>query len=144
MEFQADIVTFEPCDDEYISFAFFRSQNTSQKHYLAISRSLEPGKEAEITLEVDDQSRVARGGVLEWKLDESRLTIVLSDRAAKDLGIVGSPVIVVDFAISRDSWDGLRRTFGSLFGEARAWEGRPPADGMTRALREVKQPSAAG
>ena len=26
MEFQADIVTFETCDDEFIAFAFFRSR----------------------------------------------------------------------------------------------------------------------
>jgi hypothetical protein len=143
MEFQADIVTFEPCDDEYISFAFFRSHNTVEKHYLAISRCLEPGKEGDVTLEVDDQSRVTSGGVLEWKLDENRLSIVLSDQAAKDLGIVGSPVIIVDFAISRDSWDGLRRTFDSLFGKDRECDRRPPADRMPRTLREAKKASAA-
>ena len=43
MEFQADIVTFEPCDDEFIAYAFFRSQNASDKHYLAISRCRSQG-----------------------------------------------------------------------------------------------------
>jgi hypothetical protein len=142
MEFRADIVTFEPCDDEYIAFAFFRSQHTGEKHYLVISRCLEPGNEGDVTLEVDDQSRVTRGGVLDWKLDENRLTILLTDQAAKDLGIGGSPVIVVEFAITRDSWEGLRRTLASIFGKDRECDGRPLEDSMSRSLREAIQPSA--
>ena len=83
MEFQAESVTFEPCDDEYIAFAFFRSENAVEKHYLAINRCLEPGNEGDIALELDDQSRSTSGGILEWELDERRLTLTLESRAAK-------------------------------------------------------------
>src|SRR5579883_1060566 len=106
------------------------------------SRCLEPGKEGDVALEVDDQSRVTRGGVPEWKLDQSRLTILLGDRAAKDLGVVGSPFIVVDFAITRDSGDGLSRTLASIFGRDGECDRRLPAESMPRTLREAKEPSA--
>ena len=124
MEFQADIVTFEPCDDEFISFAFFRSENAIDKHYLVISRCLEPGNEGDVALELDDQSRSTNDGILEWKLDERRLTLTLESRAAKDLGIVGSPIIIVEFTITRDSLDGLKRTFAAIFGDSVGCNGR--------------------
>ncbi len=117
MEFQADIVTFEPCDDEFIAYAFFRSRNASDKHYLVISRCLEPGNEGDVALELDDQSRSTTDGILEWKLDEHRLTLNLESRAAKDLGIVGSPSIIVEFTMTRDSLEGLERTLSAIFGE---------------------------
>ncbi len=132
MEFQADIVTFEPCDDEFIAYAFFRSQNASDKHYLVISRCLEPGNEGDVALELDDQSRSTNDGILEWKLDEHRLTLDLESRAAKDLGIIGDPIIVVRFAMTRDSLEGLERTLSAIFGdrpEPRGRSGRPKVSG---------------
>jgi len=143
MEFQADIVTFEPCDDEYIAFAFFRSKNAGEKHYLAISRCLEPGNEGDVALELDDQSRATSGGILEWKLDERRLTLVLSGKAAKDLGIVGSPLIIVDFAISRDSLDGLKRTVASIFGNDPGCDRRSGAERTSGTLWEAEKVSEA-
>src|SRR5271155_5145516 len=115
MDFQAETVTIEPWDDESIAFAFFRSENATDKHYLVISRCLEPGNEGDVALELDDQSRSTRGGILEWKLDERRLTLALERRAAKELGIVGSPIIMVEFTMTRDSLDGLKRTFAAIF-----------------------------
>ena len=125
MELQADIVTFEPCDDEFIAYAFFRAGKASDKHYLAISRSLEPGNEGDVVLELDDQSRQANDGILEWKLDENRLTLCIESRAAKDLGIVGDPIIVVDFAMNRDAREGLERTLSAILGDGLEAGSRP-------------------
>jgi hypothetical protein len=141
MEFQADIVTFELCDDEYIAFAFFRSQKAGAKHYLAISRCLEPGNEGEVALELDDQSRATSGGILEWKLDERRLTLALGDQAAKNLGVVGSPIIIVDFAITRDSWDGLERTLASILGNDTECDLRSGAERVSGTRREAEKVS---
>ena len=124
MEFQADIVTFEPSDDEFISLAFFRSESAIDKHYLVISRCLEPGNEGGVALELDDQSRSTTDGILEWKLEEHRLTLTLESRAAKDLGIVDSPIIIVDLTIAQDSLDGLKKTLAAIFGESLACNAR--------------------
>ena len=92
-------------------------ESAVDKHYLVISRCLEPGNESDVALELDDQSRSTTDGILEWKLDGRRLTLTLESRAAKDLGIVGSPTIIVDFTIAQDSLAGLKRTFAAIFGE---------------------------
>ncbi len=75
-------------------------------------------------MELDDQSRSTTDGILDWKLDENRLTLTLENRAAKNLGIVGGTMIIVDFTIAEDSLDGLKWTFATIFGESLECIGR--------------------
>ena len=117
MEFQADIVTFEPCDDGFIAYAFFRSRNASDERYLVISRCLEPGMKVMWLWNSTIGSRSTTDGILEWNLDEHRLTLNLESRAAKDIGIVGSPGIIVEFTMTRDSLEGLQRILSAIFGK---------------------------
>lgn len=114
MKFKADIVTFDPSDDEYIAYAFFRSKDSSDKHYLALSRCLEPGNEGIATLELDDQVRVTPNGVKRWRLDESRLILDLEPEAAENLALDGSPTIIVDFSVAPDSREGLKEALAAI------------------------------
>ena len=77
-----------------------------------------------MALELDDQSRSTNDGILEWKLDERRLSLTVENRAANALGIVGIPSIIVGFTMTQDTLAGLERTLAATFGDRPELRGR--------------------
>ena len=123
MQFQADTVNYDPCDDEYVAYVFFSGRGAQREHYLVLNRCLQPGNESDAFVELDDQSQCARGGVAGFELHRNRLTLLLEQDASRCLGLAGETHISVDFVVDDEFFRGLNGALRSIL------KGADPARG---------------
>jgi hypothetical protein len=124
LRFQADQITFEPCDDENVAHVFLRSTTPPQKHYLMINRSVDSRKKSEIFLEYDDQSKVARGGVAKCQLRDASLTLEIEEVTAEALGIPEVRCIIIDFDLGWAPLRELGHSLSAIFADFGVYEDR--------------------
>ena len=112
ISFTAVSVESDPCDSENLAHAFFRGGSTAQANYLGLARFTDD-QDGGIELEVDEQTRRTVNQVRQCTLDRDRVSVVLTEKGALELG--GVPSVTVAFTLSEDAFVSLHAALAAIF-----------------------------
>ena len=115
MIIRAKKITCEKCDDAFLSYVFVRGNDDSGRHYLSLARSRAPGDTDEVAVEVDDQSRATRSGIMSCDLCRDCLILRLCEASAAKLGLEDDPRVRVELSGDPDILDELGKTLAVVF-----------------------------
>jgi hypothetical protein len=113
MEFIASDVEADPEDDEFLAMVFLRGERDLVPEYLCLCRFTDDQDDGHIEVELSEQTRCTRDGIVRCTLRDGELRLVLDEDAARALDT--DPVLVVRFVIDGPSLDRLAATLASLF-----------------------------
>jgi hypothetical protein len=109
MDFAASHVDADPEDGEYLANLFLKGAD----EYLALCRFTDDQDDGHIEVEVSEQTRTTRDGIVRCSLRATELRLTVDEDAARDLGT--DTEIVVRFAVDRALLERMAATLSSLF-----------------------------